>query len=118
MINQPQAANDNNQEPLQPQAANDNNQEPLQPKNLKQAQQNYLLDKLQEESAEVIQAVSKIRRFGQDNSHPDKATTNLQDLIGELEDLLAIVGVLEHLQFFDLTKSQNNIKQKALQLMQ
>ena len=51
----------------------------------------YLLDKLQEECAEVIQAVSKIRRFGPQNRHPDRSTTNLEELENELEDLLAIV---------------------------
>ena len=60
----------------------------------KQQQISYLLDKLQEESAECIQAVSKIRRFGINNKHPDRNTTNLQDLVNELEDLLAIVSAL------------------------
>lgn len=60
----------------------------------------YLLDKLQEECAEVIQAVSKIRRFGPHNHHPDRATTNLQELLTELEDTLAIVQALEHTQYF------------------
>jgi hypothetical protein len=36
----------------------------------------YYLDKLQEEAAEIIQAVSKIRRFGPDNKHPDRQTTS------------------------------------------
>jgi hypothetical protein len=38
----------------------------------------YLTAKLQEEAAEVIQAVSKINRFGEDNHHPDRQTTNKQ----------------------------------------
>lgn len=61
----------------------------------------YLLDKLQEEAAEVIQAVSKIRRFGPTNHHPERNTTNLQELVGELEDLQAIVLALEELNYFD-----------------
>jgi NTP pyrophosphatase (non-canonical NTP hydrolase) len=84
---------------------------------IREAQTNYLLDKLQEESAEVIQAVSKIRRFGVTNKHPDRTTTNLQDLINELEDLLACIAVLESLAYFDLTKSKENITTKAKQLL-
>ncbi len=48
----------------------------LPPTSLRQAQTNWLLDKLQEEAAEIIQAVSKIRRFGEQNKHPDRDTTN------------------------------------------
>lgn len=77
----------------------------------------YLICKLQEEAAEVIQAVSKINRFGEQNSHPDRATTNKQELIQELEDFLAIVAVLEQHRWIDLTLSQSNIKSKALALL-
>lgn len=61
----------------------------------------YLLDKLQEEAAEIIQAVSKIRRFGKQNHHPLRKQTNLQDLVGELEDFQAIVWALEEIQYLD-----------------
>lgn len=37
---------------------------------------NEVMDILQEECAEVIQAVSKIRRFGIDNHKPGKSKTN------------------------------------------
>jgi NTP pyrophosphatase (non-canonical NTP hydrolase) len=78
----------------------------------------YLTAKLQEEAAEVIQAVSKINRFGPQNSHPDRTTTNLQELVGELEDFLAIVAALEHYQYIDLTLSRSNIANKAKALLQ
>ena len=78
----------------------------------------YLTAKLQEEAAEVIQAVSKINRFGPENRHPDRATTNKQELIGEIEDFLAILGALEHYQYFDLTLSRESIATKARQLLQ
>jgi NTP pyrophosphatase (non-canonical NTP hydrolase) len=72
----------------------------------------YYLDKLQEEAAEIIQAVSKIRRFGSDNHHPERKQTNIQELVGELEDFLALLAALEAKQVFDLTLSQENIKNK------
>lgn len=77
----------------------------------------YLICKLQEEAAEVIQAVSKINRFGEHNSHPDRTTTNKQELVQELEDFLAILAVLESQQYFDLTLSRDNIKSKAMSLL-
>jgi phosphoribosyl-ATP pyrophosphohydrolase len=88
----------------------------LPPTTLRQAQTNYLLDKLQEEAAEVIQAVSKIRRFGENNTHPERKTTNKQDLVIEVEDLMAILAALEYCGWLDLSPSQQNIlaKTKAL----
>jgi NTP pyrophosphatase (non-canonical NTP hydrolase) len=77
----------------------------------------YLICKLQEEAAEVIQAVSKINRFGEQNRHPDRSTTNKQELIAELEDFLAILGVLEQTGWLDLTPSRENIARKAMQLL-
>ena len=77
----------------------------------------YLICKLQEEAAEVIQAVSKINRFGETNKHPDRTTTNKQELVGELEDFLAILAVLEQLQWIDLTLSRQNIANKAMSLL-
>jgi NTP pyrophosphatase (non-canonical NTP hydrolase) len=77
----------------------------------------WLLDKLQEESAEVIQAISKVRRFGDQNHHPERKTTNYQELINELEDFLAIVAALEHTRYFDLTKSQHAILKKTQELI-
>jgi len=76
-----------------------------------------LICKLQEEAAEVIQAVSKINRFGEHGKHPDRTTTNKQELVGELEDFLAILAVLEQLQYFDLTLSHSNIESKAMGLL-
>lgn len=77
----------------------------------------YLLDKLQEEAAEVIQAVSKIRRFGPHNHHPHRTQTNLQELTGELEDFQAIVLALEEIKYLDPKPSTTNIIKKYNTLM-
>ena len=82
-----------------------------------QTKTQYLLDKLQEEAAEVIQAVSKIRRFGPHNHHPDRTQTNLQELVGELEDFQAIVWALEELQYLDPKPSTIATIKKFNQLM-
>ena len=52
------------------------------------------LDILQEECAEVIQAVSKIRRFGIDNSKVGTNYSNREHLEEELGDVLAMVDIL------------------------
>lgn len=54
-----------------------------------------VMDILQEEAAEVIQAVSKISRFGIDNFKPGKPKTNREHLEEELGDLLAMIDILE-----------------------
>ena len=89
----------------------------LPPTSMRQAQTNWLLDKLQEESAEIIQAVSKIRRFGENSTHPDRTTTNHQELIQELEDFLAILAALDYCKYLDLTKSDSNIISKTHKLL-
>ena len=85
-------------------------------KAIKTMNQQYLLDKLQEEAAEIIQAVSKIRRFGPTNHHPDRTTTNLQELVGELEDFQAIVWALEEIQYLDPKPSTTATIKKYQQL--
>lgn len=50
---------------------------------------------LQEECAEVTQAVSKCFRFGIDNFKPGKPKTNREHLEDELGDLLAMIAILE-----------------------
>ncbi len=76
----------------------------------------YYLDKLQEEAAEVIQAISKVRRFGPDNNHPDRQSTNMQELIGEVEDFMALLAALEANKVIDLTLSHSNIAYKLKQI--
>lgn len=49
---------------------------------------------LQEECAEVTQAISKCFRFGPDQIKPGKVDTNIQMLQEELGDLLAMIDLL------------------------
>jgi NTP pyrophosphatase (non-canonical NTP hydrolase) len=56
---------------------------------------NEIMSILQEECAEVIQAVSKINRFGLDNHKPGKPKTNKEHLEEELGDLLAMIDLLQ-----------------------
>jgi NTP pyrophosphatase (non-canonical NTP hydrolase) len=55
---------------------------------------NEVMDIAQEECAEVIQAISKIRRFGIDNAKPGTEYTNRQHLEEELGDVLAMIDIL------------------------
>ena len=52
------------------------------------------LDILQEECAEVIQAVSKIRRFGIEGKHPNHDYNNREHLEEEVGDMLAMIDIL------------------------
>ena len=52
-----------------------------------------ILNILQEECAEVIQAVSKCDRFGIDNFKPGKPKTNREHLAEELGDLQAMIDL-------------------------
>jgi NTP pyrophosphatase (non-canonical NTP hydrolase) len=54
-----------------------------------------VMDILQEECSEVIQAVSKISRFGLNNYKPGKPKTNREHLEEELGDMLAMICILE-----------------------
>ena len=57
---------------------------------------NEILHILQEECAEVTQAISKCFRFGLDNAKPGKPLTNVEHLDGEIGDLLAMVDLLKY----------------------
>lgn len=54
---------------------------------------NEILNILQEECAEVIQVISKCRRFGIDNSHKD-GITQRQKLTQEIGDVSAMISLL------------------------
>lgn len=64
---------------------------------------NAILQILQEECAEVIQATSKVFRFGFESSHPDTPhKTNTDHLEEELGDVLAMIDLLSMHKVIDL----------------
>lgn len=54
----------------------------------------YLLTQLGEECAEVIQAASKIQRFGFESKSPYNGKTNRENLTQEIIDIMGIVDML------------------------
>ena len=66
------------------------------------AKEKEVMDILQEECAEVIQAVSKINRFGADNIKPGKPKTNREHLEEELGDMLAMIDIMMELSVISL----------------
>jgi len=65
---------------------------------------------MQEECAEVTQAISKCFRFGLDNHKPGKPKTNKEHLEEELGDLVAMITLLE----IHGVISQHNIEKAKL----
>jgi NTP pyrophosphatase (non-canonical NTP hydrolase) len=55
---------------------------------------NEILNILTEECAEVIQAVSKVQRFGIDNTNPFSTETNRDRLEQEIGDVLTMIDLL------------------------
>jgi NTP pyrophosphatase (non-canonical NTP hydrolase) len=76
------------------------------------------MDILQEECAEVIQAVSKISRFGLDNIKPGKPKTNREHLEEELGDLLAMIDILHEMDVVSWTKLEAAKEAKIEKLKQ
>lgn len=75
-----------------------------------------VMDILQEECAEVIQAVSKISRFGLDNLKPGKAKTNREHLEEELGDLQAMVEILQELDIVSFSNIEKAAEAKREKL--
>jgi len=63
-----------------------------------------IMDILQEECAEVIQAVSKCRRFGFDECYPTSGKSNRESLAEEVGDLLCMIDLLID---FDLVSNRS-----------
>jgi len=73
----------------------------------------HLLVCLAEECAEVQQAISKALRFGLDDGYPNSTTTNADDILDEIKDVIAIVEMLEEYKVINRTASiERAIKKK------
>lgn len=54
----------------------------------------YVVNLISEEGSEIAQAADKALRFGLFDTDPKKGITNLQALVGELNDLQAVLSLL------------------------
>jgi len=70
---------------------------------------------LQEECAEVIQAVSKCMRFGPDQIKPNKQVSNIGMLQEEIGDLLAMVELLTDLDIGVTTEGLEQAKKNKFE---
>ena len=70
---------------------------------------------LQEEGAEVIQAVSKCMRFGPDQMKPGKDRTNIDMLEEEIGDLLAMVELITDLNIGVTKQGLNQAKKNKFE---
>jgi NTP pyrophosphatase (non-canonical NTP hydrolase) len=73
------------------------------------------LDILQEECAEVIQEVSKCRRFGMDSKHYKTGITHSEMLALEVADVLTLIDILIEQGVLDLVSlgiAKTNKKEK------
>jgi len=77
-----------------------------------------VMDILQEECAEVIQAVSKISRFGIDNFKPGKSKTNREHLEEELGDMLAMIDIMLEFSVVSIDNLETAKKAKIEKLKQ
>jgi len=71
---------------------------------------NEILDILQEECAEVIQAISKCRRFGMDSDYLKGEGTQRDQLIQELGDVALLIDLLASHRLYtpaELNTAQN-----------
>jgi NTP pyrophosphatase (non-canonical NTP hydrolase) len=79
---------------------------------------NEVMNILSEECAEVIQAVSKINRFGMDNYKPGKPKTNRQHLEEELGDLMAMIDILQEMDVVSYANIERAAEAKHEKLKQ
>jgi NTP pyrophosphatase (non-canonical NTP hydrolase) len=60
-----------------------------------------------EECAEVTQVISKILRFGIDDTHPVREKTNREELEVEIGDLMSMIDLLAEAGIIDVAKVHN-----------
>jgi NTP pyrophosphatase (non-canonical NTP hydrolase) len=70
----------------------------------------------QEECAEVIQAISKVFRFGMDDIHPTTNKSNKESLEEEVGDLLCMIQLMMEKSIVDESKVHKASIQKRIKL--
>ena len=77
-----------------------------------------VMDILQEECAEVIQMISKCRRFGIDNTHLKAGISNRKKLTEEIGDLVCMIQLAQEFGIVDADAVQaaSARKQEKLQV--
>ena len=78
---------------------------------------NEILDILQEECAEVIQAVSKCRRFGIEEVHLKSGRTQREELVQELGDVTLLIELLKSHELFTEEELHNAALKKSAKLV-
>ena len=71
----------------------------------------------QEECAEVIQAISKVFRFGMDDVHPTTNKSNRDSLEEEVGDLLCMIELMQQCGIVNPTNVLNANVSKRIKLM-
>jgi NTP pyrophosphatase (non-canonical NTP hydrolase) len=67
----------------------------------------------QEECAEVIQAISKVFRFGMDDVHPTTMKSNKDSLEEEVGDLLCMIELMQEYDIINASNVLNaNVKKR------
>lgn len=66
--------------------------------------QNEILDIMQEECGEVVQMISKCRRFGLDNKYGDNAETNRARLTEEVGDIMCMIQLMQEAGIVDIAE--------------
>ena len=75
-----------------------------------------ILDILQEECAEVIQNISKCRRFGLDNVYLKGTGTQREQLVQEIGDVMLLIDLLKAHNLFTDAELQQAMVQKGTKL--
>lgn len=82
----------------------------------RQARINEILDILQEECAEVIQAISKCRRFGIDNEYTKGTGTQRENLVQELGDVALLIELLGSYNVYTPGELKEAMDRKSIKL--
>jgi NTP pyrophosphatase (non-canonical NTP hydrolase) len=78
--------------------------------------QNEILDILQEECGEVVQVVSKCRRFGLDNAYGENAETNRARLTQEVGDIMCMIQLMQEAEIINIAEVMFAAGKKRIKL--